>query len=113
VALLKQGRTEEAAAALRALLENERLCAMIRNDLGSICSQQGNKEEAAMHFERALFLDPNDLTAHKNLADLYLQLGRQDDAVAVLRRAATLDPGDGEIATLLDLASGPLRAPAS
>ncbi|HEY2902106.1 MAG TPA: glycosyltransferase family 9 protein [Polyangia bacterium] len=107
VALAKSGQLDAAARLLQTLTDGERLCALVRNDLGAIAHRLGRPLDALAEFERAVLLDPANVDAHKNLADIYVQLGRRDQAIATLERAATLAPGDAEIAADLQRLSSP------
>lgn len=44
-------------------------------------------EESASYLERAIRLDPGDVTAHLELARTYAEMGRRDDARAEIRKA--------------------------
>ncbi|HEX3698404.1 MAG TPA: glycosyltransferase family 9 protein [Polyangia bacterium] len=107
VALAEIGQLDAAARLLRTLTDVERLCALVRNDLGAIAHRLGRPLEALAEFERAVLLDPTNVNAHKNLADVYVQLGRHDQAIAVLERATGLAPADAEIAAQLQRLSLP------
>jgi ADP-heptose:LPS heptosyltransferase/tetratricopeptide (TPR) repeat protein len=96
IELVKQGKVPEAIAMLEALLVDESFCALVRNDLGAIHYQQGRKQEALQHFERAVRMDPTHVNAHKNLADVYVDVGRREEAVQMLKHVVAMDPADTE-----------------
>jgi len=56
--LLVDGRTEEAAALFRALLETDPGRADLWTDVGFVLADLGLRDEALAHYQRALELDP-------------------------------------------------------
>jgi Flp pilus assembly protein TadD/peroxiredoxin len=66
------------------------------NNLGIISAREGRTDEAVGYFQRALQLDPDNVTALDNLANAYRQEKRWDDAKSVLRHALQLSPDDPE-----------------
>ncbi len=72
-------------------------CSSIYCDIGLIYHLQGRKEDARLHFEKALELDPDD-TANWMLYGRYLWrcLGQMDEAEHALEKTVELDPDDFE-----------------
>ena len=58
---------------------------------GNLLMEQGNRNEAAVKFENALYFDPNSKIALVKLAQLYLGTRRQI-AFDYLDRANSIDP---------------------
>lgn len=61
-------------------------------DRGLDLQDQGNLEQAALMYCRALSMDPERADAICYLGHLEAQRGRHDDAIRLLRRAVALDP---------------------
>jgi tetratricopeptide (TPR) repeat protein len=49
-------------------------------------------DEAIVHYQRALTINPNFAEAHNNMGDAFLQQGRMDEAIAQLQRALAINP---------------------
>jgi tetratricopeptide (TPR) repeat protein len=62
--------------------------------LGQIAEVRGNTNEAQQHFERALKLSPNFVTAMVALATLDVHAGKYDAAISLLNRAVQLQPAN-------------------
>ncbi len=62
--------------------------------LGNIAKVQNDDAGAANHFERALALDPTDLSVVGNAADFLVSLGRLDEALALSEAVVRRDPLD-------------------
>ena len=72
-----EGRTEEAFRVLCKLVEDHKEFALAHNDLGVLLLNKGDKEQALIHYRKAVELDSTNPTFRKNLADLYyIGLGR-------------------------------------
>lgn len=100
--LIPAGKHTEAIFALERLLESFPDYAPAHNDLGVLYGAQGKIEKAAAAYERAVSLDPTNLTFLKNLADFYTVEGhRIDEAFEIYQRILTHKPDDFE--TLLSL----------
>lgn len=72
--------------------------------LGYTLAGLGRFEEAAVHSERALAIDPDNTTALTTLGSVRDQQGRVDEAIALLHRLLVLKPGDTEVEFSLGLA---------
>jgi Flp pilus assembly protein TadD len=80
--------------------------AQLLNDLGVVCSRQGDMEQAAHYYEAAVAAQPMQLTYRKNLADLYYScLGRTDEAVSIYTQLLNEYPRDVEVLTALAIIS--------
>ncbi len=100
--LISAGKHTEAIFALERLIESFPDYAPAHNDLGVLYGAQGKIEKTAAAYERAVSLDPTNLTFLKNLADFYTVEGhRIDEAFEIYQRILTHKPDDFE--TLLSL----------
>ena len=66
--------------------------ALAEINLAYLFYQRGHAKEAAVHFNRALELEPASVDAHSNLGAALITLGRIDEAIAHLRRAIEIQP---------------------
>ena len=89
---LKQaGAVEDAEVQLHAGLQiSDRVD--FRTNLGSILLDQGRLNEAEVHLERAIAIDPNFSSAYGNLANLRIRQNRPGDAFTLYEKALELDP---------------------
>jgi Flp pilus assembly protein TadD len=62
------------------------------NNLGDALKKAGRLEEARVHLERALALQPDYPDALNNLATIYNSTGRKEEALQLLTQALSLDP---------------------
>ncbi len=62
------------------------------NNLGDALKKAGKFEEAQMHFERALAIQPAYPDALNNLATMYTSSGRREEALQLLSQTLSLDP---------------------
>jgi tetratricopeptide (TPR) repeat protein len=67
---------------------------MAHNNIAISLLGKGRVEEAIVHYNKALELDPNYSEAHYNLANALLRLGRTDEAVAHYEKALELNPNN-------------------
>ena len=90
---------------IQRLVELTQVCpehSLAYNDLGFLYYHKGEKEKALTHYERAVALDPGNITAFKNLADFYYgEVGRAEDALRIYYQILVSYPNDVE--TLLAL----------
>ena len=103
------GETSRAVAAYEALLQEGGVSPELETNLGAAYFRQGKRGLAALHLERALFLDPSDDDARADLQEVRRGIvdkleGDQDEggAEAMARILAPL-PGRGACAALLVL----------
>jgi tetratricopeptide (TPR) repeat protein len=62
------------------------------NNLGTALLQMGRVDEAAIHFQKALEVQPQYAEARNNLGNVFFQKGRVDEAVADYQRALEINP---------------------
>jgi len=91
LALLNQGKTEEAEACFR---RNLGLVASTYFNLGLTLFGTQRHEEAFDHFRRAVELDPEDAEYHNLLGQAYDELGQPEEAEKSLMRSIELDAND-------------------
>jgi tetratricopeptide (TPR) repeat protein len=85
------GAVEDAKAQLHAGLQIADR-ADFRNNLGSILLDEGLRNEAELHLQRAIEIDPDFSKAHGNLANLRVLQSRFKEAVVEYKKALELDP---------------------
>ena len=56
--------------------------AIAHNSLGSALAEQGNFEQAIVHFQTSITINPRYLEAHQNLGTIFLILGHPEQSVA-------------------------------
>jgi protein O-GlcNAc transferase len=91
-ALREQGRPEEAAAELQALVALRPDWAEAHHQLGNALKGLRRYPEAAASLRRAAALVPNDAAVWLNLGVASLEMRRLDEAVTCFRRAIRLEP---------------------
>lgn len=79
--------------------------------LGRIQVQNGNLDAAAAAFERALLIEPENLTSLKGLARVRMQQGDRAQALKLVRRAVSLKPDDAVAQKMLAALGAPAEAP--
>jgi tetratricopeptide (TPR) repeat protein len=67
---------------------------MAHNNIAINLLKKGQTDEAIVHYNKALELDPNYGEAHYNLANALLRQGRMNDAVAHFEKALELNPNN-------------------
>jgi tetratricopeptide (TPR) repeat protein len=86
--------------------------ALAHNDLGVFYYNQGNKEKALSHYEKAVQFDPQNLNFKKNLADYYFVVsGRIEDALAIYQKVLEVEPCDVEALMSLGVVCQALERP--
>jgi protein O-mannosyl-transferase len=103
VALLDEGRTEDARARFTETLGLDPEHPGALDNLGMVLTRLGRPEEAVAHLERALAIDPDDAIAHNNLGMALIALGRPGDAVPHLERALRVGAGESKAPVHLNL----------
>ena len=93
----KTGKTDDAIAAYRTLLEQNSEIYEARINLALLLDQSGKRAEAAEQFEKALAMRPDDGQAELNLARLYLQGNDVDKAYPHLIRIVDRGAASPEI----------------
>jgi tetratricopeptide (TPR) repeat protein len=104
IALVQQGRLEEAAECFRHALTLDPAAPAAHNNLGNILWMQGRIADAVPCYRAALKLAPTDPRTWNNLGNSLRQLGEVDEAVACGRRALALDPNYAEAHSNLGIA---------
>jgi tetratricopeptide (TPR) repeat protein len=94
VAMLGQGRLEEAMVALREAMEAEPDSATVHMNLGNVLIRLDKPAEAVSPLRRAIELDPELARAHGHLGFALAMQGKTGEAIPCFRRAIELDPGD-------------------
>jgi len=98
--LINEGKHEKATIALEELITLYPKFALAYNDLGVLYFNKGEKEKALSYYEKAVQLQPENITYQKNLADFYyVELGRIEDALKLYNKALYINSKD--IETLL------------
>ena len=91
VALVQEGRLEEADQQAQLALSNPQTRAVAYSVLGTIRFQQNRLLESVSLLEKAIRLDPHLLGAQLSLADVYTVQGKSELALGVYRRVLNLD----------------------
>ena len=94
VALLMQGKTEQAGVELRAALALDADSADLHYNLGNVCTFRGQASEAVACYQKALEFDPRHVEAHYSLGTALVGCGRFDEALAHFRKALEIEPGN-------------------
>ena len=96
--LIENGWHDVALNALEKLLDVHPQFAIAHNDLGVLYYNQGLKDKAQMHYEKAVEFQAENITFQKNLADFYYaELGRVEDALRIYVQMLETNPEDVEI----------------
>jgi Flp pilus assembly protein TadD len=90
VFLYRQGRAEEALAAVRPVIEENPRAARPQLELGRALLQLGRLQEAAQALEQAVSLDRNSAAAHLLLGRVYARLGQPEKAAEHSKIGASL-----------------------
>jgi len=69
---------------------------MARNNLGTVCLNQGRLDEAMACFREALEIQPHDANAYLNLGAALFQGGQADGAILQYQKALEIQPGLAE-----------------
>ena len=95
--LINNDQPEDAIEGLQTLIASYPDFALAHNDLGVLYYHQGQKETAQFHYERAVRLQPDNMTFRKNLADFYfVECNRIQDAMDIYVRILETNPEDVE-----------------
>jgi spermidine synthase len=90
--LYLRGKTEDAIAALRHVVDAHPDHARAQNLLGAACATAGQPECARAAFEAAIRANPRDPSAYVNLGVFRLQVGNAVSAIDAFSEALALDP---------------------
>jgi Flp pilus assembly protein TadD len=102
VALARARRLAEAETQLRAAWAQDGADPVTHNDLGTVLALEGQLDQAAASFGRAIALAPETSSFRLNRARAYLALGRLDEARSDVERVLASAPADREARALLD-----------
>jgi Flp pilus assembly protein TadD len=89
---LAQGRTNEAIAEYRRVIEWNPQLPIAHFNLGVACLQKGEEDEATFEFREAVRLNPNYAEAHADLGQQLLKKGEVDTALDHVRTALEIFP---------------------
>ena len=92
VALINQGKLQEAEAIYRELIEAGTSNHIVYGNLAALCAMQGRLDELVELLKTALQLKPNYPEAHYNLGFALQEQGDLDEALINHKRALELDP---------------------
>lgn len=94
VSLLKQGKTNAAAASFVRALELKPNFAEAHHDLGNALQSQGLLDPAAESYSKALAIKPSFTEALNNLGRIFQRQGKLNAAIECYRRALHSQPGN-------------------
>jgi tetratricopeptide (TPR) repeat protein len=98
--LIKAKKNDLAIMALEKLVEKYHDFALAHNDLGVLYFNQGDKDEALIHYKKAAESQPDNITIKKNLANFYhIEKNQFEEAMQIYLDILKVQPED--IETLL------------
>src|SRR5262249_9682453 len=97
----RQGRLDDAAAALRAALAARADDALTENALGGVLSDLGDLDGAVVAFEHAFAHAPRFTPACFNLAQALLSSARVDEAIEAITRGLEIEPANAKARVVL------------
>ena len=99
---LKQGKHEAAIEAYQKMLDKYPNFALAHNDLGVLYNQVGKHKRARNYFQKAVSLQPENITFQKNFADFcYAILHQVEEALQIYTNILKTHPDDIETITRL------------
>jgi superkiller protein 3 len=98
--LLELGRTDEAIAEKRRILEHDPLRVITNAELGLYLTQAGRVDEAIVQYKKTLELDPNYAAAHMRLGSAYVDKHQYEEAVPEIQKAISLDRKPARVSQL-------------
>jgi len=101
--LLKIGRTDEAIAEKRRVLEHDPLSVITNAELPLYLMQGGRTDEAIGLLQKALELDPNYAEAHMRLGIAYMNKKQYESAALEMQKAIALDRNPVRLTNLGEL----------
>ena len=100
--LAHAGKINDARRVLEELVAHHPTYAVAHNDLGILCQQEGDLDQARSYQEEAHRLQPDNLNFLKNLADLlYIACGETEEALKLYVKILGSNPQDIETLTAL------------
>ncbi len=91
--LRMQGRTQDAIAVFKQVIQMEDRYFLAHHNLGTAYAELGQWEDALREFQRTIELKPTVPEPYYNIGDLYLQQQRFDLAEQYFRKALNIAPG--------------------
>lgn len=95
--MLAKGLKDEAARMLEDMVYRYPHFGPAHNDLACLLFEKGEKHRALKYLEKAVTLDPAEISWRANLADLYCDLGRHMDAVGAWMKILIYRPDDIDV----------------
>jgi tetratricopeptide (TPR) repeat protein len=92
-----QNKDSEAAGTLQQILASDATDVASRIDLALWYQKKGEMENAIIHYQEALKLDPENFVAHFNLGLIFFRQKKTTEAVAELGLADKIQPGNAEL----------------
>jgi tetratricopeptide (TPR) repeat protein len=80
----------------RTTLARNPRCFMAHNNLGELLAQQGSMDEAVVHFQKAIQIQPDFAEAHYNFGNVLVQQGQWDGAIAEFKKTLETQPDFAE-----------------
>lgn len=94
IALLKDGKADEAAKEFRAAVELSPAYVAAQGNLGYAYEKAGRLDEAMAAYQKLLQLEPKNATVLNNLATLYSRSGRHDEAIREFESLLEREPSN-------------------
>jgi len=69
---------------------------LAHNNMGILLSQHNRNDEAILHFQESVRLNPNGAVGFRNLGNAYQMAGKASEAIAAFREAVRINPNDME-----------------
>ena len=92
-----RGQKQDAGKTLERVLSIDKNHALAHNDLGVLLFENGEIQDAGVHYEKAVEIESGNLTFIKNLGDFYhYSCGEYEKAMKQYVKALTLEPRDSE-----------------
>jgi Tfp pilus assembly protein PilF len=94
----------EAASRIRSVKTDKHYSlgsALVHMNLADALARKGQSDEAMVHYDQAIALEPNYADAYYNRGNVLLTKGRIEEAVADLQRALQIQPNDADAHTCL------------
>ena len=88
----EQGNLEKAETIFEGLVELDPQCADSHSALGALLTQTGRDDQALIHLNKSVELNPNQIAPYVNRAEIRIRRQKIEAAVADLKRAIDLDP---------------------
>lgn len=105
VALLKEGKIDEAIIELQQAADAVPSSVVFQSNLAYAYDRQGKIDEAVAAYRKVLDLDPNSTIARNNLGALYSKKGLHDEAVREYEEVLQRDAGNATAKANLDTAT--------